>query len=73
MTPDPVRGQVQGVESAYRMTWQGIGAAIAGGIAQHFASSTAITFLAAVSIAITVFSRPFVVRARAVRAQVANA
>ncbi|MEV4925050.1 hypothetical protein [Streptomyces roseoverticillatus] len=73
LTPDPVRGQVQGVESAGRMTWQGIGAAIAGGIAQHFTSGTAITFVAAVSIAITVFSRPFVVRARAVRVQAANA
>ncbi|WP_328923848.1 hypothetical protein OG429_03865 [Streptomyces sp. NBC_00190] len=64
-TPDPVRGQVQGVESAGRMTWQGIGAAIAGGVAQHFTPGTAITALAAVSVAVTVFSRPFVVRARA--------
>ncbi|WP_377273511.1 MFS transporter [Peterkaempfera sp. SMS 1(5)a] len=66
VTPDPIRGQVQGVESAGRMTWQGIGAAIAGGVAQHLTPGTAITALAAVSVAITVFSRPFVVRARAV-------
>ncbi|GAA3368565.1 MFS transporter [Streptomyces sannanensis] len=66
LTPDPVRGQVQGVESAGRMTWQGIGAAIAGGVAQHLTPGAAVTALAAVSIAITVGSRPFVVRARSV-------
>ncbi|MET9885506.1 MFS transporter [Streptomyces sp. NPDC006430] len=65
LTPDPVRGQVQGVESAGRMTWQGIGAAIAGGVAQHLTPGTTITAVAAVSIAITVFSQPFVARARA--------
>ncbi|MCX4779085.1 MFS transporter [Streptomyces sp. NBC_01264] len=73
LTPDPVRGQVQGVESAGRMTWQGIGAAIAGGIAQYFTAGTAITLVAAASVAISVFSRPAVVRARAVRAQAAKA
>lgn len=72
-TPDPVRRQVQGVESAGRMTWQGIGAAIAGGMARHFPSGTAVTIVAAVSIAVTVLSRPFVVRARAVRVQAADA
>lgn len=55
------------------MTWQGIGAAIAGSLAQHFTPGTAITFVAVVSIAITVFSRPFVVCARAVRVQAAGA
>ncbi|MGJ3559726.1 MFS transporter [Streptomyces sp. INA 01156] len=35
LTPGSVRGQVQGVESAGRMTWQGIGAALAGGVALH--------------------------------------
>lgn len=67
LTPDPVRGQVQGVESAGRMTWQGIGAAIAGGAAQHLGPGTAMTVLAALSVAVTVLSRPFVVRAHAVR------
>ncbi|MFD7688978.1 hypothetical protein [Streptomyces sp. NPDC059781] len=62
LTPDPVRGQVQGVESAGRMTWQGIGAALAGGIAQHLTPATTITTLAAVSVAVTVLSRPFVAR-----------
>ncbi|MBA2944320.1 MFS transporter [Streptomyces himalayensis] len=73
LTPDPVRGQVQGVESAGRMTWQGLGAAIAGGVAQHVGPGAAITAVAAVSVAITVVSRPFVVRARAVRVEKADA
>ena len=60
LTPEAVRGQVQGVESAGRMTWQGIGAAIAGAVAQHLGPGTAITALAAVSVAVTVGSRPFV-------------
>ncbi|MFI9103479.1 MFS transporter [Streptomyces fildesensis] len=61
LTPDPVRGQVQGVESAGRMTWQGLGAAIAGGVAQHLAAGTTIAAMAAVSVAVTVVSRPFLV------------
>ncbi|MFE9442294.1 MFS transporter [Streptomyces sp. NPDC006602] len=73
LTPDPVRGQVQGVESAGRMTWQGIGAALAGGVAQYLTPGTAVTALAAVSVAVTVVSRPFVVRARAVRVEKADA
>ncbi|AZQ70246.1 hypothetical protein EKH77_02585 [Streptomyces luteoverticillatus] len=56
-TADPVRGQVQGVESAGRMTWQGIGAAIAGGVAQYLTPGTTISVLAAVSLTITVFTR----------------
>ncbi|WP_420716432.1 hypothetical protein [Streptomyces sp. H27-H1] len=73
LTPGPVLGQVQGVESAGRMTWQGLGAAIAGGIAQRFTPGTAITVIAAVSVAITVVSRPFVVRARAISVEEAGA
>ncbi|MGP3683728.1 hypothetical protein ACTVZO_03290 [Streptomyces sp. IBSNAI002] len=53
LTPDPVRGQVQGVESAGRMTWQGIGAAIAGGAAEYLGPGLAITAVAAVSVAVT--------------------
>jgi MFS family permease len=66
LTPDPVRGQVQGVESAGRMTWQGIGAAIAGGVAQHVTPAATITAVAATSLVVTIASRSFVVRARAV-------
>jgi MFS family permease len=64
LTPDSVRGQVQGVESAGRMTWQGLGAAIAGGLAQVFTTAVTMTILAGISLAITIVSRPFVVRAR---------
>ncbi|MEW2085684.1 MFS transporter [Streptomyces sp. NPDC005283] len=73
LTPDPVRGQVQGVESAGRMTWQGIGAAIAGGVAQHLTPSTTIAAIATVSVAVTVVSRPFVVRTRTVSIEKASA
>ncbi|WP_247701971.1 hypothetical protein [Streptomyces sp. F63] len=65
LTHGPVRGQVQGVDSAGRMTWQGLGAAIAGGLAEYVTPGTAITAVAALSVAVTVASRPFVVRARA--------
>ncbi|MGW1893441.1 MFS transporter [Streptomyces sp. NPDC002004] len=64
LTPDSARGQVQGVESAGRMTWQGIGAAIAGGLAQQLDPGSAIALVAAVSVTLTVVSRPFVLRAR---------
>ncbi|MEV7616988.1 MFS transporter [Streptomyces sp. NPDC089799] len=64
LTPEGVRGQVQGVESAGRMTWQGIGAAAAGGLAQYAGPGTAITVLAALSATVTV-SAALVARRRA--------
>ncbi|MEW1681949.1 hypothetical protein [Streptomyces sp. NPDC093594] len=64
LTPEEVRGQVQGVESAGRMTWQGIGAALAGATAQFLSPATTITALAALSVAVTVLSRPSVERTR---------
>lgn len=73
LTPDPVRGQVQGVESAGRMSWQGIGAAIAGGLAQHLTPGATMALVAAVSVTVTAASRPYVVRARAVRVKEAGA
>ncbi|MGW3323752.1 MFS transporter [Streptomyces virginiae] len=57
-TPDTIRGQVQGVESAGRMTWQGIGAAIAGGLAQYLTPGTAIAVAAGLSLAVTLLCRP---------------
>ncbi|WP_373299065.1 hypothetical protein [Streptomyces toxytricini] len=62
LTPESVRGQVQGVESAGRMTWQGIGAALAGAAAQAVGPAAAITALAAASLAVTVLSRRHVLR-----------
>ncbi|BFV55459.1 MFS transporter [Kitasatospora sp. CMC57] len=63
-TPGPVRGQVQGVESAGRMTWQGLGAAIAGGTAQYLTPGASVTAVAVVSLAVTLLTRPAVARAR---------
>jgi predicted MFS family arabinose efflux permease len=60
LTPDAVRGQVQGVESAGRLTWQGLGAALAGAVAQYAGPAATITVMAALSLAVTVLSRPFV-------------
>ncbi|WP_051782589.1 MULTISPECIES: MFS transporter [unclassified Streptomyces] len=57
-TPESSRGQVQGVESAGRMTWQGIGAAIAGGLAQYLTPGTAMAVAAGVSVAVTLLCRP---------------
>ncbi|GAA2708066.1 MULTISPECIES: hypothetical protein [Streptomyces] len=63
LTPDSVRGQVQGVESAGRITWQGIGATVAGGLALHLTPAATMTALALVSLTLTIASRPYVVRA----------
>lgn len=57
LTADEVRGQVQGVEAAGRMTWQGIGAAIAGATAQYLGPGAAMTAVAAASVAVTLASR----------------
>ncbi|WP_051732559.1 MFS transporter [Kitasatospora phosalacinea] len=62
LTPDAVRGQVQGVESAGRIAWQGLGAALAGGLAQLVEVRWAIGALAGASLLVTVLSRPAVVR-----------
>ncbi|MGW6611967.1 MFS transporter [Streptomyces erythrochromogenes] len=59
LTPEAIRGQVQGVESAGRMTWQGLGAAIAGGLAQYLGTGPAIALAAAGSLAVTLLTRPF--------------
>ncbi|WP_432498650.1 MFS transporter [Kineococcus gypseus] len=54
VTAEEVRGQVQGVESAGRMTWQGVGAVIAGVLAQGLGPAAAITAVAGLSLLITV-------------------
>ncbi|MFF0391142.1 MFS transporter [Kitasatospora sp. NPDC004615] len=66
LTPDAERGQVQGVESAGRITWQGIGAAVGGALAQVVEPGWAIGLLAALSLVVTVASR------RAVRREAAG-
>ncbi|WP_282205120.1 MFS transporter [Kitasatospora fiedleri] len=62
LTPAAARGQVQGVESAGRLAWQGVGAALAGALAQLVAARWAIGALAGVSLLVTVLSRPAVRR-----------
>ncbi|GLW72491.1 membrane protein [Kitasatospora phosalacinea] len=62
LTPAAGRGQVQGVESAGRIAWQGVGAALAGGLAQWVEVRWAIGALAGISLLVTVLSRPAVVR-----------
>ncbi|MFD6108868.1 MFS transporter [Streptomyces yangpuensis] len=57
LTPEAARGQVQGVESAGRMTWQGLGAMIAGGLAQGLGPGPAIALAAAASLAVTLLAR----------------
>lgn len=64
LTPDPIRGQVQGLESAGRMTWQGIGAVIGGSVALVVPPAAAIGLLATASLLITVATRPAVERSR---------
>ncbi|TDC23507.1 MFS transporter [Streptomyces sp. 8K308] len=63
LTPEAVRGQTQGVESAGRLTCQGLGAALAGGVAQWSGPGPAMAALATASIAVTLVSRPWVRRA----------
>ncbi|WP_340562341.1 MFS transporter [Streptomyces sp. GSL17-111] len=65
LTPDAVRGQVQGVESAGRLTWQGLGAALAGGLAQYGDPGFVVAALAVTSLTVTLASRRAVARARA--------
>ncbi|MFJ4679956.1 MFS transporter [Kitasatospora sp. NPDC088783] len=62
LTPTAAQGQVQGVESAGRIAWQGVGAALAGGLAQLVEVRWAIGALAGVSLLVTVLSRPAVRR-----------
>ncbi|RKE18125.1 hypothetical protein [Streptomyces sp. TLI_171] len=62
LTPERARGQVQGVESAGRLAWQGVGAASAGALAQWVDPVWAIGVLAGLSLLVTVGSRPAVLR-----------
>ena len=64
LTSDPIRGQVQGVESAGRIAWQGVGAVTGGCTALLVTPAAAIGILAAVSLLITVTTRPALDRSR---------
>lgn len=57
LTPTAMRGQVQGVESAGRIGWQGIGAVISGSLALVVAPAVAIGVLAIASLSVTILVR----------------
>jgi hypothetical protein len=61
LTPEGIRGQVQGVEGAGRMTMQGVGAVLAGGLAEVLPVGTTMTCCAVASLVVTLTT------ARAVR------
>lgn len=63
LTAPAVRGQVQGVESAGRMTWQGLGGALAGAVAQAVHPGTAMVVMSLASLAVTIATKPWVDRA----------
>ncbi|MFC8718834.1 MFS transporter [Kitasatospora sp. NPDC057198] len=73
LTPDAARGQVQGVESAGRIAGQGVGAALAGALAQWVEVRWAIGALAGVSLLVTAASRPAVRREGRAAARAAGA
>ena len=53
LTPDQVQGQALGLHSSGTVALQGVGAAIAGAIAQHTSAATAMTVMAAASVTVT--------------------
>lgn len=63
LTPLTVRGQVQGVEQAGRMAWQGLGALLAGGLAEVLPIGPTMAVMAAGSAAVTLLMLPAVRRA----------
>ncbi|MGL5929658.1 MAG: MFS transporter [Dermatophilaceae bacterium] len=53
LTPEEVRGQVQGVEAAGRRTMQGVGALIAGSVAEVLSPGLTMSLLASASLVVT--------------------
>lgn len=58
LTPRDVHGQALGLHSAGMLTMQGIGAALAGAVAEYVSPATAMAVMAAVSVAVTVLLAP---------------
>jgi len=58
LTPDPLHGQALGLQSSAMLTMQGVGAALAGTIAQHTSAATAMVVMAVASITITLILAP---------------
>ncbi|WP_405776576.1 MFS transporter [Streptomyces sp. NBC_00859] len=53
LTPDAVQGQSLGLHTSGMLTFQGVGAALAGAVAQHTSAATAIPVMAAGSLAVS--------------------
>ncbi|RGA05920.1 MFS transporter [Microbispora triticiradicis] len=58
VTPEEMSGQALGLQSSGTMTMQGVGAAIAGSVAQLTSASAAMAAMAAVSVAVTLALAP---------------
>ena len=58
LTPDDIRGHALGLASSGVLAMQGIGAAIAGAIAQGTSPATAMAVLAVASVAVTLALAP---------------
>jgi predicted MFS family arabinose efflux permease len=58
LTPEPLSGHALGLHSAGMLTMQGLGATAAGAIADHTSPSTAMTVMAAISVAVTLILAP---------------
>jgi predicted MFS family arabinose efflux permease len=54
LTPEELSGHALGLQSAGMLAMQGVGAAIAGAVAQYTSPATAMTVMAAASVAVTV-------------------
>lgn len=58
LTPDPMAGQALGLHSSGMLAMQGVAAALAGSLAELTSGATAITVLAAASVAVTAALAP---------------
>ncbi|GAA0321554.1 MFS transporter [Actinoallomurus spadix] len=58
LTPKDVHGQALGLHSAGMLTLQGVGAALAGAVAQHVSPATAMAVMAVASVTVTILLAP---------------
>lgn len=58
LTPDELSGHALGLHSSGMLAWQGLGAVLAGTVAQHTSPATAMTVLAVASVTVTLLLAP---------------
>ena len=63
LTPDDMHGQALGLHSSGMLAMQGVGAALAGAVAQHTSPATAMAVMAATSVTVTLALAPGLRRA----------